>query len=81
MRTLVILVILLLTLGLGWGSVPAMAEGNAEIQQMPLSCQPLTDAELAQFSGMNGPTTNLCRIAHCFPPGCPEKVILCLSCL
>jgi hypothetical protein len=49
MRTMVVLVTVLLTLGLC--SVPAMAGDNAVIQQLPASCQPVSDVELSQIQG------------------------------
>lgn len=49
MRTTVVLVIVLLTLGLC--SVPALAGDSPVIQQLPASCQPVSDAELSQIQG------------------------------
>lgn len=68
MRTAVVLVILLLTIGLAWGPAPALAEGKAVNQPLPLTCQPVSDAELTQISGkffrFNN-NLNFCQVARC----------------
>ena len=75
MRATGVLVILLLTLGLGWG-VPAMAGDSEVIGQLPASCQPVRDAELAQLSGKKG--FDLCQVARCIynqlPPDTQQKI-------
>jgi hypothetical protein len=76
MRTIVVLVIVLLTLGLV--SVPAMAGDNAVIQQLPASCQPVSDVELSQLSGKFGFRFDLCQVARCIytqlPPPTQDKI-------
>lgn len=66
MRTTAVLVVLLLTLGLSVGVVPALAE-DAVIQQMPAACQQVSDAELSQLNGkfFNFNDVNWCRVARC----------------
>jgi len=49
MRTTVLLLIVLVTLGLG--SAPAMAGDQAVMQPLPASCQTVSDAELANLNG------------------------------
>jgi hypothetical protein len=77
MRTTVLLVIVLLTLGL-W-SAPAMAGDHAVIQQLPASCQPVSDVELAQLSGKQGFSFNWCQVARCIynqlPPPTQQKIL------
>jgi len=58
MRTTVVLVIVLLTLGLY--SVPALAGDNAVIQPLPASCQPVSDVELSQMRGKQLTNFNGC---------------------
>jgi hypothetical protein len=77
MRTTVLLVIVLLTLGL-W-SAPAMAGDHAVIQQLPASCQPVSDVELSQLSGKQGFSFNWCQVARCIysqlPPPTQQKIL------
>jgi hypothetical protein len=61
MRTTVVLVIVLLTLGLY--SVPALAGDNAVIQPLPASCQPVSDVELSQMRGKQLTNFNGCAQA------------------
>jgi hypothetical protein len=61
MRTLVLLLIVLLTLGLC--SVPAPAGDQAVIQPLPASCQPVSDVELAQLNGKAMMRTDLLGLA------------------
>jgi hypothetical protein len=76
MRAMALLAILLLTMGL-W-SAPVMAGDNTVIQQLPASCQPVTDAELSQMNGKGRISLDLCRIAQCIysnlPPDTQRKV-------
>jgi hypothetical protein len=67
MRTTALLVILLLTLGLSLGSAPALAEDQAVIQSMPVACQPVSEAELAQLNGkfFSFDSSTLFRVAFC----------------
>lgn len=77
MRTTVLLVIVLLTMGLAWGPAPVVA-GDKAVMQLPQSCQPVTDAELAQLSGKQGNSFDLCQVARCIyshlPPNAQRKV-------
>jgi hypothetical protein len=75
MRTTVVLVILLLTLGLSLGPAPAVAEDNAVFQQMPASCQRVSDVELSQVEGKFF-TFN--QIARCVYPRIPEQYQPCV---
>lgn len=72
MRTMVLLVILLLTMGL-W-SAPVMAGDNGTIQQLPALCQPVSDAELANMNGKQfAPSLFLHRVARCISSKLPPE--------
>jgi hypothetical protein len=51
MRTTVVLMILLLTLGISMGPAPALAENEAVLQPFPAAYQPVSEAELSEMSG------------------------------
>ena len=70
MRTTVVLVILLLTLGLSLGPAPAVAEDQAVFQQMPASCQRVSDAELSQVEGK---FFSFNQVARCVYQRIPEQ--------
>lgn len=76
MRTTVVLAILLLTMGL-W-SAPALAGDQTVIQQVPASCQPVSDVELSQLSGKKGCSLDFRQVARCIynqlPPPTQEKL-------
>ena len=61
MRTMVLLLIVLLTLGLC--SVPAMAGDQAVIQPLPASCQPVSDVQLSDMNGRLAARPDLFQIA------------------
>jgi len=73
MKTMVLLLIVLLTLGLG--SVSAMAGDQAVMEQLPASCQPVSDAELCQLNGkgLRMSTTNLRQLTMCVYNKLPEE--------
>jgi hypothetical protein len=73
MRTLVLLLIMLLTLGLC--SVPAMAGDQAVIQSLPASCQPVSDEELANMKGtqLSMPSLDLRQVARCIYSKLPPE--------
>ena len=66
MRTIAVVVIFLLTLGLSVGVAPALAE-DAVIQPLPMACQPVSDTELSQLNGkfFSFDKTILIRAAFC----------------
>jgi len=83
---------LLLTLGIGWGSAPAIAADNVAIDQLQASCKPMTDAELGQVRGkLLGQANFDCdfgKLARCFFNKLPEdtqericKVVQIIRCL
>jgi len=53
MRTIGSLIILLLAYVMAWGPAPAIAKDEAAIEQLQISCQPMTNSELEQVSGKN----------------------------
>jgi len=73
MRTTVLLLIVLLTLGLG--TVPAMAGDQAVMQPLPASCQPVSDAELCQLNGkgLRMSTPDLRQLTMCVYNKLPEE--------
>ncbi len=77
MRTMVLMLIVLLTLGLG--SVPAMAGEQAVTQPLPASCQPVSDVELTQLNGKAMMRTSfLGEIVRCIesklPPSAQQEI-------
>ena len=77
MRTLVLVLIVLLTLGLC--SVPALAGDQAVIQSLPASCQPVSDVELTQLNGKAMMRTSfLGEIVRCIesklPPSAQQEI-------
>jgi hypothetical protein len=65
-KTTVLLLIVLLTLGLS--TVPAMAGDQVVMQPLPVSCQPVGDAELCRLNGkgLRMSTTDLRQLGMCF---------------
>ncbi len=77
MRTTVVLVIFLLTMGL-W-SVPALAGDNPGIQQAPAALQPVDDAVLTQMNGKLAARPDLCSVVERFivskiPPQAQKQI-------
>jgi hypothetical protein len=64
MKSVVVVLALLLTVGLIWGPGPALAEGEAILKQIPAG-QPVSDAELSQISGKQLPPVDIRRAAFC----------------
>jgi len=67
---------LLLTLGIGLGFAPAIAEDNVAIEQLQASCKPMTDAELGQargkLLGQNNFGCDFGKLARCIYNKLPE---------
>ncbi len=78
MKTTLLLVILLLTLGL-W-SVPALAGDNVVMQPLPAASQPVDDAQLSQMNGkFLKPVYDVRQAAQCLfnklPPNVRTEIV------
>ncbi len=72
MKSVVILLVLGLAVGVLWGPAPAQAGEQPILQQAALA-QPVSDAELCEMNGKFCPPPDLCRLAYCIYSKLPQE--------